>query len=79
VALLADRGEIVVILAVRLAAAYRDVDYGGSSLLDLIAGLDHALVAPLTASTAPWPAVVPHSRTGHRAGRDRTANNPVRR
>lgn len=48
VALLADRGETVVIPAACLATAYRDVHAEGSSLLDLIVGLDHALVAPLT-------------------------------
>ena len=47
VALLADRGETVVIPAACLATAYRAVDAKGSSLLDLIAGLDHVIVAPL--------------------------------
>ena len=48
VALLADRGESVVIPAACLATAYRDVDVEGSGLLDLIASLEHAVVAPLT-------------------------------
>jgi hypothetical protein len=48
VALLADRGETVVIPAACLATAYRDVDAKGSTILDLLANLEHALVAPLT-------------------------------
>jgi hypothetical protein len=48
VALLADRGESVVIPAACLATAYRDVEGDGASLLDLIATLEHAVVAPLT-------------------------------
>jgi hypothetical protein len=48
VALLADRGETVVIPAACLATAYRDVDPEGSSLLDLIVNLEHAVVAPLS-------------------------------
>ena len=48
VALLADRGETVVIPAACLATAYRDVDDEGSNLLDLMASLEHAVVAPLS-------------------------------
>ena len=45
---LADDGEIVVIPAACLAAAYGDVDADGANLLDLIGGLGHVKVVPLT-------------------------------
>jgi hypothetical protein len=44
----ASDGEIVVIPAACLAAAHRDVDTDGANLLDLIGGLAHAQVTPLT-------------------------------
>lgn len=44
---IADRGESVLIPATCLAAAYRDVSNNGSDLLDVIAVLDHVVVAPL--------------------------------
>ena len=47
VALLADRGETVVIPAACLATAYRDVDADHAILLDVIVNLEHAVVAPL--------------------------------
>jgi len=48
VALLADRGETVVVPAACLATAYRDVESDGADLLDLLAGLEHVAVTPLT-------------------------------
>jgi hypothetical protein len=48
VALLADRGETVLIPAACLATAYRDSDSEGSALLDLLSGLEHVVVTPLT-------------------------------
>jgi hypothetical protein len=48
VAELSDDGATVVIPAACLASAYRDVDADGANLLDLIGGLAHAQVAPLT-------------------------------
>jgi hypothetical protein len=48
VALLADRGETVVIPAACLATAYRDAGADVAARLDLIAVLDHTVVAPLT-------------------------------
>jgi hypothetical protein len=47
VALLADRGETVLIPATCLASAYRDIDGNGSDMLDLVASLDHAVVSAL--------------------------------
>jgi hypothetical protein len=46
-AVVADKGEAVLIPATCLASAYRDVAGTGWDLLDLIANLDHAVVSPL--------------------------------
>jgi hypothetical protein len=62
VAEFSDEGAIVVIPAACLACAYRDVDGDGANLLDLISGLGHVLVAPLThehcAVTGGWARVL---------------------
>lgn len=47
VAAVADRGETVVIPATCLATAYERVPRPGGSLLDVVARLPHARVAPL--------------------------------
>lgn len=44
---LAERGELVLIPAVCLACAYRDVDDDGRGLLDLLVGLAHCEVLPM--------------------------------
>jgi hypothetical protein len=78
VALLADRGEIVVVPAACLATAYRDVEPDGATLLDLIAGLDHVAVTPLMAEhcavAGAWSRVLGLD-TAHAA--IEAANNPV--
>jgi hypothetical protein len=59
---LSQYGEIAVIPAACLASAYRDVDADGANLLDLIAGMPNATVAPLTreqcAVTGGWARVL---------------------
>ena len=44
---IADRGEHALIPATCLASAYRDVDRSGWDLLDVLAGLGHAVISPL--------------------------------
>ena len=43
----ATRGEAALVPATCLASAYRDVDRAGWDLLDILAGLAHAVVSPL--------------------------------
>ena len=47
-AAVADRGESVLIPATCLASAYQQVSNDGRDYLDVIANLEHAVVAPLT-------------------------------
>ncbi len=47
-AAVADRGELVLIPATCLASAYQQVSSNTWEYLDVIAGLEHAVVAPLT-------------------------------